>query len=125
MLPNKPTTWLVSNSPSLYRTKWDSIGGRCAFDDGSTPRPVLPVRFYTWGMAMVIPLPDEAAARVSAAAAARGVSVVEIVEELTTTLPASAPTAPRRHLALAGIGATEHGITTRTDDDLATGFGQD
>jgi hypothetical protein len=74
---------------------------------------------------MVIPLSDEAAARVSAAATARGVSVVEIVEELTTTLPAIAPTAPRRRLALAGIGATEHGITTRIDDDLADGFGQD
>jgi hypothetical protein len=76
-------------------------------------------------MAMVIELSELAAARVSAAAAARGVTETEIVEQLAATLTATPPTAPRRRLALAGIGATEHGITTRIDDDLAAGFGQD
>jgi hypothetical protein len=85
---------------------------------------VFAERFYTWVIAMVIPLSEEAAARVSAAATARGVSVIEVVEELTATLPASRPApAPRRRLALAGIGATALGITTRIEDDLADGFG--
>jgi hypothetical protein len=76
-------------------------------------------------MAMVVPLSDEAAARVSAAAAARGVSVAEVVEELTATLAAPANSGSRRRLALAGFGATAHGITTRIDEDLADGFGRD
>jgi hypothetical protein len=76
-------------------------------------------------MAMVIELSELAAARVSAAAAARGVSETEIVEQLAATLTVSPSAAPRRRLALAGFGATEHGITTRIDDDLADGFGQD
>jgi hypothetical protein len=76
-------------------------------------------------MAMVITLKDDAAARASELAAAAGVSTDEVVAQLVlaTTSPAATPT--RRRLALASIGATEHGITTRMDDDLADGFGQD
>jgi hypothetical protein len=72
-------------------------------------------------MAMVIELSELAAARVSAAAAARGVTEAEIIEQLAATLTAEPPATPRRPLALAGVGATEHGITTR----IADGFGQD
>ena len=74
-------------------------------------------------MAMVIELSEQAAARVAAAAAARGVSETEIVEALITALPEAPPA--RRRLALAGFGATGHGITTSIDAEIAEGFGHD
>lgn len=80
-------------------------------------------RFYTLAMTMVIELSERAAARVAAAAAAKGVSETEIVEDLVTALPEAPPV--RRRLALAGFGATGHGITTRIDAELAEGFGRD
>jgi predicted protein tyrosine phosphatase len=73
-------------------------------------------------MAMVIELSEQAAARLAAAAAARGVSETEIVEALITALPEAPPA--RRRLALAGFGATGHGITTRIDAELDEGFGR-
>ena len=74
---------------------------------------------------MVITLNDDAAVRASELAAAAGVSTDEVVAQLVLAVPSPAAPAGRRRLALAGIGATEHGITTRIDDDLAAGFGSD
>ena len=46
----------------------------------------VPGVFYTWVVGMVIELSEQAAARVAAAARARGVSETAIIEELTQTL---------------------------------------
>ena len=80
---------------------------------------------YTRGMAMVMLSVSEAAAeRLQVAAAARGVSPAEMVDELVATLPDTRGPI-RRRLALAGIGETEHGITSRIDEQLTEGFGRD
>ena len=77
-------------------------------------------------MAMVIELSEKTAERLNVAAAARGVSPTDVVDELVAGLPEAEPVlAGRRRLALAGIGETEHGITTRIDEQLADGFGRD
>lgn len=73
---------------------------------------------------VMITLNDEAAVRATELARSRGVSTDEVVAELVLATPVPTETAKRR-LALAGIGATEHGITSRIDTDLADGFGQD
>jgi hypothetical protein len=105
----------------LTRTQSSTIGP--AKPTRSNRHPTRPGRFYTLDMAMVIELSVQAAARVAAAAAAKGVSETEIVEDLVTALPKAPPA--RRRLALAGFGATGHGITTHIDADLAEGFGRD
>ena len=47
------------------------------------------------------------------------------LEELSKALPEKAAPRRRRHLALAGIGESENGLTHRIDEMLAEGFGQD
>ena len=76
-------------------------------------------------MAMVmLSVSEQTAERLQVAAAARGVSPAEIVDELVAGLPDTRDPI-RRRLALAGIGETTHGITSRIEEQLAEGFGHD
>ena len=100
--------------------------------------------FTLMGMSMVITLPDEAAERVTATAAARGVSAEMIVVELVMDLPTitgdqtaleeldpsplladNVRPVRRRRLAFVGIGASTGGTSHRIDELLADGFGRD
>ena len=60
-------------------------------------------------MAMVIELSEQAAARVAAAARARGVTETVIVEELTRTLAAGTPIEDRDGLLEAFLGSGSSG----------------
>ena len=73
---------------------------------------------------VMLSVSEATAERLQVAAAARGVSPAEMVDELVAGLPdASGPI--RRRLALAGVGETAHGITSRIEEQLAEGFGLD
>jgi hypothetical protein len=78
-------------------------------------------------MSMIVTVPESVARRLEAAAAARGISVDEIATEVLAahTPEPSHPMQARRHLALAGIGASGHGLSHRIDEMLADGFGRD
>ncbi len=77
-------------------------------------------------MSLRVDLPDELAERVTLAASERGVPAdVIVAEAVAKAFPEKATPRPRRHLALAGIGESENGLTHRIDEMLAEGFGQD
>lgn len=82
-------------------------------------------------MTISVRLPDDVARRVEAVAVERGASVESTaVELLTTALDEAAhlTTPPRtpRHLAFAGIGASDGTVpAARADELLADGFGRD
>lgn len=78
-------------------------------------------------MSLIVTVPDDVARRLEAAAAARGISIDEIATEVLAahTPEPSHPMHARRQLALAGIGASGHGLSHRIDEMLADGFGRD
>jgi len=69
-------------------------------------------------------VPDEVRRRLDAAAAERGVTVEELAGGLLAEHVSNIDVVPRRHLALAGIGTSKHGISSRVDELLADGFGR-
>ena len=73
---------------------------------------------------VMLSVSEQAAERLQVAAAARGVSPADMVDELVAGLPDTHGLI-RRRLVLAGIGETAHGITSRIDEQLAEGFGRD
>jgi len=77
-------------------------------------------------MSLRADLPDEVLKRVALAASERGSPAdVIVAEAVAKALPEKAAPRRRRHLALAGIGESENGLTHRIDEMLAEGFGQD
>lgn len=77
--------------------------------------PLAAVQTYPWGMTVTVNLPDDAARRLTAEAARRGITVDELVAELVATLPTSSPEAAapegpgRRRLSFIGMGASGGG----------------
>jgi hypothetical protein len=76
---------------------------------------------------LTLTLPDETVAAVERVAAARGVSVEELVGEWAATAdPTPVSGVRRRRLALAGVVSSGGpGISGRVDELLANGFGAD
>jgi hypothetical protein len=82
------------------------------------------------GMTVTVNLPDDAARRLAAEAARRGITVDEVIAELAATLPGGAPGAPerpeKRRLEFVGMGASTSGRRAADADEmLAEGFGRD
>lgn len=81
-------------------------------------------------MPITVDLPPATLRRLEAEAARRGVRIDVVIAELAEALPVdeltSAPTAPGRTFALAGIGASGGPLFARDADQLlAEGFGRD
>jgi hypothetical protein len=76
---------------------------------------------------LMLTLPDEIVAAVERVAAARGVSIEELVGEWAATAdPTPVSGVPRRRLALAGVVSSGGpGISGRVNELLADGFGTD
>lgn len=123
----------VTTSDSIWRTY--ASGSKSS--DGRTPRrrkPLAVEKYRPSTLVLVtisVRLPDDVARRVEAVAVERGASVESTaVELLTTALDEAAhlTTPPRtpRHLAFAGIGASDGTVpAARADELLADGFGRD
>jgi len=79
-------------------------------------------------MTLTVTLSEELAARAAAEADRRGISVDQVVAEALATRLSETLSAPaaRRHLALAGVGASTSGKNAADAEDLlAEGFGCD
>ncbi len=79
---------------------------------------------------MTVNLPDDAARRLAAEAARRGITVDEVITELVATLPTGAPGAPersgKRRLEFVAMGASTSGRrAVDAEEMLAEGFGRD
>ena len=70
-------------------------------------------------------VPDDVRRRLEAAAAVRVMAVEELAGELLAEHAPNIDVVPRRrHLTLAGIGASKQGIGSRVDELLADWFGR-
>lgn len=80
---------------------------------------------YARDVLLNVNVPDEVRRRLGAAAAVRrGDGRGALAGELLAEHVPNIDVVPqRRHLALAGIGASKQGITSRIDELLADGFG--
>jgi hypothetical protein len=79
---------------------------------------------YALGVLLNVNVPDEVRRRLEAAAGVRGVTIEELAGELLAEhVPNIDVVQRRRHLALAGIGASKQGSAGRVDELLADGFG--
>ena len=79
---------------------------------------------YARDVLLNVNVPDEVRRRLEAAAGVRGVTIEELAGELLAEHVPNIDVAPRRrHLALAGIGASKQGSGSRGDELLADGFG--
>lgn len=98
------------------------------FSAGVSQRPVTLARVrrsYTRFMTVNVDLPDDALARLRSEAKRRGVSIDQVIAELTQALPAEARPG-KREFSFIGLGSSTSGRHARDADELlADGFGRD